>query len=95
MHQLRRLQILTRFNSYSPRFPLLCFKVIQYSALVEGLYAMGYASIHVTAGDLTLPGPFYQASAEVEEWGSSGMGDMKILSAMHLDANCIGNHELE
>ena len=48
-------------------------KVLHYATLYDGLKrfgeSRGFATIHLTAGDQTLPGPFYQAAAEVEEFG--------------------------
>ena len=72
-------------------------KILNYSAVVEGLRefatAAGLPSLHVTAGDHVIPGPFYQASGEV--FGADGLGDIRIYNAMHLAANGIGNHEFD
>ena len=74
-------------------------KVLHYSALVEGLRSLasseGYSTIHVTAGDHTIPGPFYRASAEIDEFGAAGAADIAFYNAMGLDANGIGNHEFD
>jgi myo-inositol-hexaphosphate 3-phosphohydrolase/2',3'-cyclic-nucleotide 2'-phosphodiesterase (5'-nucleotidase family) len=74
-------------------------KILNYAAIAAGLQALtadeGIASIHLTAGDHTLPGPFYQASAEVESLGARGLADIAIFNAMGLTANGIGNHEFD
>ena len=51
--------------------------------------------MHVTAGDHTLPGPFYEAAAAVEGLGANGLADIAFYNAMGLDANGIGNHEFD
>lgn len=72
-------------------------KVNYYSALTTGLHQLaeneGISSIHVTAGDNTLPGPFYQAAAEVESLGFPGAGDVAIFNELSLTALGAGNHE--
>jgi len=69
-------------------------KVVNFAAVVEALRQVAdsedMASIHVTAGDHTIPGPFYQAAAEVADLGQPGLGDIKIYNAMYLDANGMG-----
>lgn len=74
-------------------------KILGYSAIVSGLQTLAkrecIPSIHITAGDHTLPGPFYQASAEVEEFGEPGLADIAMYNAMGLDANGMGNHEFD
>jgi 2',3'-cyclic-nucleotide 2'-phosphodiesterase (5'-nucleotidase family) len=74
-------------------------KILGYSTIVDGLQKLAkqecIPSMHVTAGDHTLPGPFYQASAEVEEFGQVGLGDIAMFGAMGLKANGIGNHEFD
>ncbi|MCB1019037.1 MAG: hypothetical protein KDC27_03865, partial [Acidobacteria bacterium] len=74
-------------------------KARNYSALYEGLTQLaereGMQSIHVTAGDHTLPGPFYLAAADVPELGAPGLGDIAIYNAMNLAANGMGNHEFD
>ena len=51
-------------------------KILNFAAVVAGLQAVaeaeGISSIHVTAGDHTLPGPFYEAATEVESLGANG-----------------------
>ena len=42
-----------------------------------------------------MPGPFYQASAEVPAYGAPGIADILLYNAMGLDANGIGNHEFD
>ena len=58
-------------------------------------FAAGISSIHVTAGDHTLPGPFYEAATEVESLGANGLADIAFYNAMGLIANGIGNHEFD
>ncbi len=74
-------------------------KVLHYAALYEGLTALArrenMASIHVTAGDHTLPGPFYLAAEQVPEYGAPGLADIAIYNAMNLAANGMGNHEFD
>jgi len=74
-------------------------KVLHYATLYDGLKrfgaSRGFRTLHLTAGDQTLPRPFYQAAAEVEEYGSPGIADVEIFNALHLDANAIGNHEFD
>lgn len=74
-------------------------KVLGYASLYEGLTMLGeregMTTIHVTAGDHTLPGPFYLAAEEVSELGAPGLGDIAIYNAMNLDANGLGNHEFD
>jgi 2',3'-cyclic-nucleotide 2'-phosphodiesterase (5'-nucleotidase family) len=53
------------------------------------------ASLHLTSGDMVLVGPFFEASAEIKSWGSSGVGDVQMLNYMDLQAACIGNHEVD
>ncbi|MCD8534823.1 MAG: choice-of-anchor I family protein [Verrucomicrobia bacterium] len=72
-------------------------KILHYGAIVDGLQALaareGIPSIHVTAGDHTLPSQFYQASEEA--FGARGLGDIMFFNAMGLVANGIGNHEFD
>jgi 2',3'-cyclic-nucleotide 2'-phosphodiesterase (5'-nucleotidase family) len=77
-------------------------KVIFYSALVNGLQTQKdvcddreFETVHVTVGDHTIPGPFYQASAEVPSFGAPGVGDIRIYNAMGVAANGMGNHEFD
>ncbi len=74
-------------------------KILNYAAVVDGLQTLAFrdrfASLHLTAGDHTLPGPFYQASGEVEEFGQPGLADIAFYNAMGLAANGIGNHEFD
>ena len=52
-------------------------KILHYGAVVRGLQSLARSecipSLHLTAGDHTIPGPFYQASAEVEGLGDPGL----------------------
>lgn len=75
-------------------------KVIHYGSLVNGLQSLAadeeIPSLHLTAGDHTIPGPYYLASAEVDEYGNTnGMGDIMIFNAFPNNANGIGNHEFD
>jgi 2',3'-cyclic-nucleotide 2'-phosphodiesterase (5'-nucleotidase family) len=74
-------------------------KLLHYAALVEGLRALapggGRHSVHLTAGDHTLPGPLYQASAQVTRLGARGLADIAFFNAMGLVANGMGNHEFD
>jgi 2',3'-cyclic-nucleotide 2'-phosphodiesterase (5'-nucleotidase family)/uncharacterized surface protein with fasciclin (FAS1) repeats len=74
-------------------------KVIHYSALVDGLQQLaaseGIPSLHLTAGDHSIPGPFYEASAEVDEYGQRGLADIDIFNAFPNLANGFGNHEFD
>ena len=74
-------------------------KILNFAAVVAGLQAVadseGIGSIHVTAGDHTLPGPFYEAAVQVESLGANGLADIAFYNAMGLDANGIGNHEFD
>ncbi len=74
-------------------------KIVHYAALASGLRALapagGRNSIHVTAGDHTLPGPFYRAATEVPSLGAPGMADIAFFNAMGLTANGTGNHEFD
>jgi 2',3'-cyclic-nucleotide 2'-phosphodiesterase (5'-nucleotidase family) len=74
-------------------------KILHYAALASALPALapagGRHSIHVTAGDHTLPGPFYRAATEVPTLGAPGLGDIALFNAMGLAANGMGNHEFD
>ena len=72
-------------------------KVVNYASITDGLQdeaaAQGWASLHVTAGDHTLPNLFYSAGETTE--GKPGLADIKIFNAMGVKANGIGNHEMD
>ena len=74
-------------------------KILGYSSLVRGLQILAreecIPSLHVTAGDHTIPGPFYLASSEVGRLGKPGLGDIVMYNAMKLNGNGIGNHEFD
>lgn len=74
-------------------------KVIFYAALQQMLEMLldkkDAYTLHLTAGDHTIPGPFYQASTEVPYLGKPGLADILMFNAMGLDANGIGNHEFD
>lgn len=74
-------------------------KLLHYATIQSGLQTLaeqeGMASIHLTAGDHTLPGPFYTAAEEVESLGAPGLADIAFFNAMALTANGIGNHEFD
>jgi 2',3'-cyclic-nucleotide 2'-phosphodiesterase (5'-nucleotidase family) len=72
-------------------------KILNYSTINTGLQQLAVEecipSLHMTAGDHTIPGPFYQASDEV--FGEPGIGDIWMYNAMGLVANGMGNHEFD
>ncbi len=74
-------------------------KILNYATVLEGLRAIapneGENTIYVTAGDHTLPSPFYEASASVEDLGAPGLADIAFYNATGLTANGIGNHEFD
>lgn len=74
-------------------------KILNYAAVVAGLRTLAeqesITSVHLTVGDHTIPGPFYQASAEVEGLGAPGLADIAMYNAMGVDANGMGNHEFD
>ena len=70
-------------------------RILNYAAIVEGLHELNDNTLHLTAGDHTLPGPYYEAAVEVEDLGANGLGDIAIYNAMGLTANGIGNHEFD
>jgi len=72
-------------------------KILNYITIVDGLreLAPDGNSLHLTAGDHTLPGPFYQAAASVDSLGANGLGDIAFYNAADLAANGIGNHEFD
>ncbi|MDZ7703990.1 MAG: 5'-nucleotidase C-terminal domain-containing protein [Trueperaceae bacterium] len=77
-------------NSLEPR-------ILNYGAIYSGLLELAPDgnSLHITAGDHTLPGPFYQAASAVEGLGAPGLADIAIYNAMNLTANGLGNHEFD
>ena len=99
--QQNRLQIIhSSDNESSFQDPnTLEEKILGYSTIVNGLQLLAkrecIPSIHLTAGDHTLPGPFYQASTEIERFGQPGLADIAMFGAMGLQANGIGNHEFD
>lgn len=74
-------------------------KILHYGAIVNNLRNLGAReqlnTIYLTAGDHTLPNPFYEASAEVPEFGQPGLADIAFFNAMGLTANGMGNHEFD
>ena len=72
-------------------------KILNYSAVVDGLHRVArrecIPTLYLTAGDHTIPGPFYDASEEA--FGAPGLGDIMIYNAMNLTANGTGNHEFD
>lgn len=72
-------------------------KILNYSRVIEGLRKLAPQghSIYVTAGDHSLPGPFYEAAKEVSNLGQKGTADIAFFNAMKLTANGIGNHEFD
>ena len=71
-------------------------KILHYGTVMQGLREIapneGRNTIYVTAGDHTLPKPFYNAAAEVDDLGAPGLGDIAMFNAMNLTANGFGNH---
>ena len=74
-------------------------KIIHYAKIAKLLRKLGGMenayTLHLTAGDHTLPGPFYKASTEVPYLGKPGLADILMYNAMGLDANGMGNHEFD
>lgn len=74
-------------------------KILNYAAVVDGLERVAASectpSVHLTVGDHTIPGPFYQASTEVNEFGEPGLADIEMYNAMQVRANGMGNHEFD
>ncbi|MEZ5299684.1 MAG: 5'-nucleotidase C-terminal domain-containing protein [Verrucomicrobiales bacterium] len=74
-------------------------KILNYAAVAGSLRNLAFrdqmATLHLTIGDHTLPGPFYQAAAEIPEFGHRGLADIAFFNAMGLTANGIGNHEFD
>jgi 2',3'-cyclic-nucleotide 2'-phosphodiesterase (5'-nucleotidase family) len=72
-------------------------KLLNYSTVTKGLWFVAKRectpTLHLTAGDHTIPGPFYQASEEA--FGAPGLGDIRVYNAMGLTANGMGNHEFD
>lgn len=99
--RLSKLQLLhSADNESSLQDPnTLETKILNYAALHAGLRTLAeqecIPSMHVTAGDHTIPGPFYQASAEIPDFGAPGLADIAMYNAMQLQANGIGNHEFD
>ncbi len=74
-------------------------KILHYATIVSGLQELAereeMISLHMTAGDHAIPGPFYQASTEVPGLGAPGLADIAFYNAMGLVANGMGNHEFD
>jgi 2',3'-cyclic-nucleotide 2'-phosphodiesterase (5'-nucleotidase family) len=74
-------------------------KILHYATLADGLKKLaeteGAYSIHLTAGDHTIPNPYFQAAAEVPGLEWPGLADIAFYNAMGLAANGIGNHEFD
>jgi 2',3'-cyclic-nucleotide 2'-phosphodiesterase (5'-nucleotidase family) len=70
-------------------------RILHYASVVEGLSRITPNTIHVTAGDHSLPNPFYEAAEDVSFLGARGLADIAFFNAMGLDANGIGNHEFD
>ena len=72
-------------------------KLLNYGAVLGGLKLLAerekIPSLYVAAGDQTLPGPFYQASAQVDSLGLQGLADIRFFNATGLTATSIGDHE--
>ncbi|MEM6431748.1 MAG: hypothetical protein AAF708_21105, partial [Deinococcota bacterium] len=70
-------------------------RIVHYAAIIEGLRALEANTVYLTAGDHTLPGPFYEAASEVESLSANGLADIAFFNATGLTANGIGNHEFD
>lgn len=74
-------------------------RLLHYATVVEGLKRLapggGRNTLHLTAGDHTLPSPLYHASRQVPGLGAPGLADIVFFNAMGLVANGIGNHEFD
>jgi 2',3'-cyclic-nucleotide 2'-phosphodiesterase (5'-nucleotidase family) len=74
-------------------------KILNFAAVVDGLQKLAsdedMESLHLTVGDHTIPGPFYQASSQVQQFGANGIADIEIYNAMKVRANGMGNHEFD
>jgi len=74
-------------------------KILHYAAIAAGLKRVapegGRNSIYITAGDHTLPAPFYRAAADAPSLGARGLGDIAVYNAMGLAATAMGNHEFD
>ncbi len=96
-----RLQILHGANFESAFFNTntLGETILGYSAALNGLRHLaareGVPSLHLIAGDITLPGPLYEASREISELGSGGLADIAFMNAMEVAANGMGHHEFD
>ena len=96
-----RLQILHGANFESAFFNAntLGETILGYSAALNGLRHLaareGVPSLHLITGDITLPGPLYEASREISELGSGGLADIAFMNAMEVAANGMGHHEFD
>lgn len=74
-------------------------KILHYATVADGLKAVapngGRNTVHLTAGDHSLPGPLYAAAKQVKELGANGLADIAFYNAMGLAANGMGNHEFD
>ena len=93
------LQLLhTSDNESSLRDPnTLENHLVNYVSVLDGLRHLAarenIPSLYLAAGDLVLPGPFFQASSEF--LGSEGIADMEFFNHTGLVANGMGHHELD
>lgn len=70
-------------------------RIINYAAIIEALRGLEDNTVYLTAGDHTLPGPFYEAAEQVESLGAPGLADIAFFNASGLTANGLGNHEFD
>lgn len=70
-------------------------RIINYAAIIEALRDLEDNTVYLTAGDHTLPGPFYEAAEQVESLGAPGLADIAFFNASGLTANGLGNHEFD
>ena len=70
-------------------------RILNYAAIIEALRDLEDNTVYLTAGDHTLPGPFYEAAEQVANLGARGLADIAFFNASGLTANGIGNHEFD
>jgi 2',3'-cyclic-nucleotide 2'-phosphodiesterase (5'-nucleotidase family) len=70
-------------------------RIVNYAAIIESLRGLQDNTVYLTAGDHTLPGPFYEAAEQVDSLGARGLADIAFFNASGLTANGIGNHEFD
>lgn len=66
---------------------------VNFSAVFNALASEFPNTLKLTSGDVYIPGPFLQASAEI--YGEQGIGDILINNALGFQAAAFGNHEFD